>query len=136
MTNATPSIFDVLTHTPIWVWAIFLFILAMGYQRTRDRVLPLWRLLLLPAIMALLAISGLAGAGLASLPAILVGIAVGGVSGWLLEREGATRRLPDGRVWLRGEWWSLAQVVFALSRGWSPPGCSLSGGEKGRRWVS
>ena len=48
------------------------------------------------------------GAGLGVLPAILVGVVVGGVSGWLLERDGATRRLPDGRLWLRGEWWSFA----------------------------
>ena len=50
------------------------------------------------------------GTGLA-LPAILVGLAAGGIAGWLLEREGATRRLPDGRLWLRGEWWSLVQVL-------------------------
>ena len=106
------TILAVLTHTPIWVWAVFALIIFLGYQRTRDRTVQLWRLLLLPMIMILLAVSGIAGAGLGALPAILVGVAIGGVTGWLLERDGATRRLSDGRLWLRGEWWSLVQVVL------------------------
>lgn len=112
MTTAAPTIVAILTHTPIWVWAIFALVAYMGYQRTRDRTVHLWRLLLLPLIMVVLAVSGMLGAGPAVLPAILVGIAIGGVSGWLLERDGATRRLADGKVWLRGEWWSLVQVLL------------------------
>ena len=105
------TILAILTHTPLWVWAIFAFVLFLGWQRTRDRTVELWRLVLFPAVMIVLAVSGIVGAGLTIVPAVLVGAMVGGVAGWLLEREGATRRLPDGRVWLRGEWWSLLQVV-------------------------
>jgi hypothetical protein len=111
VTTAGPLIIGILTHTPLYVWAIFAFIAFLGYQRTKDRTVQLWRLLLLPVIMVVLSVSGMIGAGASVLPAILAGIAVGGVSGWLLEREGATRRLPGGRVWLRGEWWSLVQVL-------------------------
>lgn len=112
MTTAGPIIIGVLTHTPPYVWAIFAFIIFMGFQRTRDRTVQLWRLFLLPTIMILTALSGMIGAGLGSLPAILAGLAVGGVSGWLLERDGATRRLPNGQVWLRGEWWSFVQILL------------------------
>jgi hypothetical protein len=112
VTAAGPIIIGVLTHTPLYVWAIFALILVLGYQRTRDRTVRLWRLLLLPAIMILTAVSGMVGAGPASIPAILAGLAVGGVSGWLLEREGATRRLANGQVRLRGEWWSFAQIIL------------------------
>jgi hypothetical protein len=86
-------------------------VLFLGYQRTRDRTVALWRLLLLPLVMVLTAASGMIGAGLGALPAIIVGLLIGGVAGWLLERDGATRRLPDGRLWLRGEWMSLVQVL-------------------------
>lgn len=106
------TLLAILTHTPIWVWAIFALIIFLGYQRTRDRTVQLWRLLLLPVIMVLLAVSGMMGAGLGVLPGIVVGVAIGGVAGWLLERDGSTRRLPDGRLWLRGEWWSLVQVML------------------------
>jgi len=112
VTTAGPIIIGVLTHTRPYVWAIFAFIIFMGFQRTRDRTVQLWRLFLLPTIMILTALSGMIGAGLGSLPAILAGLAVGGVSGWLLERDGATRRLPNGQVWLRGEWWSFVQILL------------------------
>ena len=105
------TIAAILTHTPIWVWAVFALVLYLGYQRTRDRTVVLWRLLLLPLVMVVTAGSGLIGAGLAAAPAIIVGLLIGGVCGWLMEREGATRRLADGRLWLRGEWTSLVQIV-------------------------
>ena len=110
MSSIVPTVLAVLVHTPLWVWALFAFVFFMGYQRTRDRTVAVWRLLLLPLAMALLAMSNWIGAGPGGLPAILVGVAVGGVAGWLMERDGATRRLPDGRLWLRGEWFSLVQV--------------------------
>ena len=112
MTSVVPRVFGFLSHTRLYVWVFFALIAFLGYQRTKDRTVPLWRLLLLPVIMVVLSVSGMIGAGAAVLPAILAGIAVGGVSGWRLEREGATRRLPGGRVWLRGEWWSLVQVLL------------------------
>ena len=112
MPNTTPSMLDILSHTPVWVWAIFGLLIYLGWQRTKDRTISVWRLLLLPAILGALAISGYAGAGTGALPAIVVGLIAGGVFGWLLEREGATRRLDNHRLWLRGEWWSFAQVVL------------------------
>ena len=106
------TILAILTHTPIWVWGIFALVVFLGYQRTQDRTVGLWRLMIFPVVMILLAISGMVGAGLSPAPAPPAGMAIAGVTGWLLERDGATRRLPDGRLWLRGEWWSLAQVVL------------------------
>jgi hypothetical protein len=113
MSAAMTTILAVVAHTPLWVWALFALVFFLGYQRTRDRTVPLWRMLMLPVVMLVLSVSGWVSAGLSVLPAILVGFAIGGVIGWLMERDGATRRLPDGRALLRGEWWSLAQV-FAI----------------------
>ena len=117
MTLALLVAFSVVTHTPIWVWAVFALVAFMGYQRTRDRTVDVWRLLLFPVVIVILQVSGIVEAGLAmTLPAILLGFAAGGTVGWLMEREGATVRLADNRVWLRGEWWSLVQVlvIFAV----------------------
>jgi hypothetical protein len=111
VTAAGPIIIGVLAHTPLYVWGIFALIIVLGYQRTRDRTVQLWRMFLFPALMIVTAVSGMVGAGLGSLPAIVAGLAVGGVSGWLLERDGATRRLPNGQIWLRGDWWSFIQVL-------------------------
>lgn len=112
MSTIPSFLFDVVTHTPIWVWAVFALVTYLGWQRTRDRVVSLWRLLLFPAVIIVLAATGLAHASLGTtLPIMLVALAIGGTAGWLLERDGATKRLPDGRLWMRGEWWSLAQVL-------------------------
>ncbi len=116
MTDFVSSFLAIVAHTPVWVWAVLLLVLYLGFQRTRDRTTSIGRLLLLPGVMAILALSNLVSADWSAAPAIAVGIAVGVVGGFLLEREGATRRLPDGRVWLRGEWASMLQVlvVFAV----------------------
>ncbi len=115
MPASTPSILAILSHTPIWVWGLFALLLLLGYLATRDRTMPIWRVLLLPAVMATLFATSVVGGGLAALPAILTGLAVGGVTGFLLELGRGTRRLPDGRLSLRGEWWSLGQIVASLA---------------------
>jgi hypothetical protein len=115
MLTHTPTLLDILAHTPLWVWALFAFVLFMGYQRTRDRIVPLWRLLVLPALLLVLTISGWLTAGLGSLPAIAVGFIAGGTLGWLLVREGSARRLEGNRLWLRGDWWSFLQIVAILA---------------------
>lgn len=111
-----PSLPSILVHTPLWVWAVLALLVALGLQRTRDRIVTIWRTLMLPAVMTVLALSGLVGGGVSTLPATLAGLAAGFFAGTRLEGEGSARRLPDGRLWLRGEWWSLAQilVIFAL----------------------
>ena len=108
------TIVAIITHTPIWVWGLYALVLFMGFQRARDRTVGLWRLTIFPVAMIVLAVSSMVGAGLSVLPAALVGLAIGGVSGWLMERDGATRRLPGGKLWLRGEWWSFVQIVVIL----------------------
>lgn len=110
----TPTLLDILAHTPLWVWALYAFVLFMAWQRTKDRIVPLWRLLLLPAVLLVVTVTGWIGAGIDSLPAILVGFIAGGTGGWLLVRDGSARRLDGNRLWLRGDWWTFLQIVFIL----------------------
>jgi hypothetical protein len=114
MTAHTPTLLDILSHTPVWVWALFAFVLFMGWQRTRDRIVPLWRLLVLPGILLIVTVSGWVTAGLSSLPAIALGFVAGGTLGWLLVREGSARRVEGNKLWLRGDWWSFLQILFIL----------------------
>jgi hypothetical protein len=114
MSDVLKHIAVIVIHTPIWVWPLYALLLFLGFQRTRDSTVSLWRMLILPLVVALLAVSNLIGAGLGALPTALLGLAIGSVAGWLLERDGATRRLPDGKLWLRGEWWSFAQIGLVL----------------------
>ncbi len=92
---------------------IFL-LLYLGFQRTRDSIIRLWRMLILPIVVALLAILRFVLAGMSAQPALLLGLVIGGPAGWLIERDGTTIRLSDGSLWLRGEWLTLAQIVLVL----------------------
>lgn len=114
MTDILRTIILVIVHTPVWVWGLYALLLFLGLQRTRDSVVPLWRMLILPTVVTLLAISSVTGAGLDAASATLLGLAAGAVAGWPLEGRGSVRRLPGGRLWLRGEWLSLGQIVLVL----------------------
>ncbi len=107
---------SILTHTPFWVWGLLVLLIAIGIGRMRDQTITLTRMLIFPAVMALLSLSGLVHAGLTVLPALLAGLAAGGFVGWLREGNGSTRRLADGRIWLRGDWTApiLNAAVFAV----------------------
>ena len=114
MTDFLVTFGTILAHTPLWVWPLYALLLALGFQRTRDSTIPLYRALILPLVVALLAISTFVGGGISGLPATLVGLTIGGAAGWRLEREGFTHRLAGGRIWLRGEWWSFCQLLLVL----------------------
>jgi len=45
-----PSILAIVQNTPVWVFAIFGLLVWLGAQALRTRTLPLWRLLITPAV--------------------------------------------------------------------------------------
>lgn len=110
LTTAT----TIVVHTPAWVWALYALLLFLGWQRTRDSILPVWRLLILPLAVVVLTTTSAIVAGVDALPVMGAGLVIGGTLGWRLQRDGATRRLPDGRLWLRGEWLTFTQIVLVL----------------------
>lgn len=59
-------IVDILTHTPLWVWAILAALVRLGVLQSRDRQVSPLRLTVLPLIFIALSLSGVlrASAGL------------------------------------------------------------------------
>lgn len=114
MRDLATSVVAVVSHTPSWVWLLYAALLFLGFQRTRDNVLPLWRVLILPAAVAVMTVASAIGAGVGLLPVMALGLLVGGAAGWWLEPVDSARRTPSGMVALRGEWWTLAQIVLVL----------------------
>ena len=109
------TIAGIVNHTPLWVWPLYALLLFLGFQRTRDSVVPLRRMLILPLVVSVLAAFGFIAAAPGALPAMVVGLVVGSSVGWHLEDTDASLRLPDGSIWLRGEWMSFAQLVAVLA---------------------
>jgi len=45
-----PRIVNILLNTPWWVFALFALLMWLGFQALRPRSLPIWRLLITPAV--------------------------------------------------------------------------------------
>ena len=98
---------------PIWVWPLLVALIALGVSRIRERDLPVWRLLLLPAILAgmslVTALSGQIGSG--GLLVLAAAGALGAFCGWISLRGLVPVRLAGGRVRVRGEVLSLIAIL-------------------------
>ena len=52
---------NVVTHTPPWVFLVFAYLLWQGVQSLRQRTLPLWRVLIVPALFIASGVSRIVG---------------------------------------------------------------------------
>ena len=49
----------ILSHTPVWVFALLAFLIWQGWQGLRSSPLPIWRVLIVPLVFLLLGLSQL-----------------------------------------------------------------------------
>ncbi len=107
-------LWQILIHTPIWVWALLGMILWLGRRDLRDCTIRPARLAILPTIgttMSLLSIVTSAQP-LLSVPTWVLATAAGVPLGMLIARRRRLALTPDRRLWLAGSWFSL---LFGLS---------------------
>src|SRR3954466_6948258 len=50
----------VITHTPLWAWAILAYLIWQGLQATRPRTTSIWRLMIVPAVFIVMGLSRIA----------------------------------------------------------------------------
>jgi hypothetical protein len=50
--------YQVITRTPIWVWALLALLVWLGYHQSKNRVIGLRRVMVIPAVLTLLSILG------------------------------------------------------------------------------
>ena len=110
-----PSLFQIVAHTPLWVWPLMVFVLWLGWQGLQPRIVPPWR----PAILPLVSVgSSLAGVAQATQPGLAaIGWTIGLLAalplGHVIGRRRAVRwRAEDGRLEMAGGWFALG---FGLS---------------------
>ena len=109
-----PSLFQIVTNTPLWVWPLMAAVVALGLYGLRPRTVPPVRLAILPLVGLGTSVAGLlqspqpvlAAAGW--LVALLVLLPIGQMIG----RRRQVRGLPDGRLEIAGGWFML---LFGLS---------------------
>jgi hypothetical protein len=111
-----PSLIDIVTHTPLWVWPLLAYTLYTGWRMTRDRTIARWRVFILPAIAVTFAVVNLVTGGntLAELAGFAVGTGLGAFVGLLVARRPA-RLLEDGRLALAGDWLPVILLIGIFS---------------------
>ena len=64
-------ILQIITHTPVWVWALLALLVGFGYQQTKSRTVSLRRVTIIPVILTALSIYGTLSA-FGSSPAVIL----------------------------------------------------------------
>ena len=108
-------LFQIVVHTPLWVWPLMAFVLWLGWRGLQPRSLPVGRLAILPLVGLATSLAGIAqslqpGLALAGWAAALVAALP---LGWFIGSRLAVRLRPeDGRLEVAGGWFVLG---FAIS---------------------
>lgn len=107
----------ILSHTPAWVFVLFLVLLAFGLMQTRTRRVRQLPALLLPAGMVALSLAGIQSSfGLRPLPLLawVAGVAVAALVGYRWFRDDrVTYDASEKAFLIPGSWTPLA-VIMAI----------------------
>jgi hypothetical protein len=108
-------LYQILMHTPLWVWALLAALLALGVKQSRPGRIRLARTVVLPLAMAALSLSGTVSA-FGATPLVLTAWLLAALPlGWGMSRTAppaGTRYDADERVFrVTGSWWPLALMM-------------------------
>lgn len=105
---------QIITHTPVYVWAILAFILVRGMVASRDRDIAVNKLWIIPLVMLGLSLQDIgAKFGFGALPLAAWAVGAAATIGLVL-RLGRVRMAPGkeaGSVHVRGSWAPLALMM-------------------------
>ena len=106
---------QILQHTPLWVFGLFIGLVFLGYTQTKTRLLSVKRLIIFPVVMLSLSALGIVfsfGVDILSFIIWLCGIAFAfAVNYWIASPRGA-RYLSDEQVFnLPGSWLPMALIM-------------------------
>ena len=108
---------QILSHTPIWVYALFFVLLAFGLMQTRTRTVGKILALLLPVGMIALSLGGINSSfGLTTIPLVAWGMAVAIATavGYFFFRDKRIHYVAaDGKFFIPGSWVPLV-VMMAI----------------------
>lgn len=117
--NPHPSATMILSHTPLWVWALLAALVALGLKQARDHVISRTGLLVLPLVLGLLSITAVGrafGPHAAVLASWALGLAGGAAVFTLLRAPLRAEALSARRFRIGGSWLPMVLLlaVFTL----------------------
>lgn len=112
-------LYQILTHTPIYVWAILAFLIYRGVLASREREMSIGRMLVIPILMLVLSLQAIASQFGVESMAMLAWATGAGATALLCRASGKDRACAGalaGTVRLRGSWAPLAlmMAIFAI----------------------
>nr|WP_329956061.1 DUF6622 family protein [Collimonas silvisoli] len=106
---------QIISHTPIWVWALLAFLIYRGILASVDREVTLKKLSIIPLIMLALSWQGVSTVfGVTPLPMLcwLLAAAAAATLNWRLFRKERVIAYPErGVVFQRGSWLPLMLMM-------------------------
>lgn len=105
---------QILTHTPVYVWAILAFLIYRGVIAMRDREIGFRKLFIIPVIMLVLSLQDIAskfGIGFLPLAAWAAGAAGMTLLVWRLSNARIDAGATPGSVRVRGSWAPMAMMM-------------------------
>lgn len=105
---------QILTHTPLYVWAILALLVYRGVVSMRDREMAFRKLFIIPVIMLALSLQGIVakfGTGFLPLFAWASGAAVTMLLIWRFGSAGISAGTAPGRVRVHGSWVPLVIMI-------------------------
>jgi hypothetical protein len=108
-------IFQILAHTPVWVWIILAFLIYRGVLASRDREVSRQQMCFVPILFLWLSLDGITrsfGSQDGAVVAWLIGAVAGIGIAWLSFDPQRTTLLPDGKtVFVRGSWKPMLLIM-------------------------
>ncbi len=106
---------QIILHTPVWVWALLMFLIYRGILASADREILLKKTFVIPIVMLGLSVQGIVstfGINVAAVLPWLACTAAGGIAAWyLFNRDKITANPARGSVFQRGSWMPLVLMM-------------------------
>ncbi|OUS52541.1 hypothetical protein BM607_000960 [Shewanella sp. SACH] len=112
MQNLTNAIGTIVSHTPMWVFALLAGVIYLGLSQTKDRQLSLGRVLLMPAVMSIWSVMSLNSSLHSPLALMLWGVSLlltVGVAWSLLPKTPVSYQA--GLYHIKGSWLPLLLIL-------------------------
>ncbi|MFZ6755052.1 DUF6622 family protein [Undibacterium sp. Dicai25W] len=109
---------EILTHTPLWVWFILLFLVSRGMKASKDRVMSFKSMVILPVFMLLWSLQGIYqhfGMQAAVIVCWSTGCLLGLGLIFVFGNKQAMSLLPDGQLHMRGSWKPMILLLTMFS---------------------
>ena len=106
---------QIILNTPVWVWALLMFLIYRGILASADREISLKKTFIIPVVMLALSVQGIVstfGINMAAVLPWLACISAGGIAAWyLFNRDRITVNPARDSVFQQGSWMPLVLMM-------------------------